>query len=448
MVTIAPFVGTRYNSQLIQDLKSVVAPPSDSISKEEQKLFHQLHPNNVVRLILGYAKPSDDEYSNKFTRAANYLQTWKRDGILVEDDKKSFYIYEQRFTLPDGKEKVRMGIFGLVKLEDCKKGGIRSQEKTHSKIKQDSLKLMRATKSNLFPILLLFSDPESKIDPILSERMSTKPWLEVIDFNNVLHRLWVVNKKNNINDIIKALEEKNTFIADGYQKYETALTYQKEMREDTGLTDGNQPFDYMMVYLTTFEDPGLVILPTHRVLSNELGSNIDINEIVKELKENFSVNTIKIDPNNIRNSTQKIIRDLDEKGKENTCFGMVIPNYRAYIISLKKDVSTSELIDLPVSDEVKKLDVTILHHHIISQVWVGNPEYEIEEEDILYVKDAEEAISLVQNKKRCVAFLMNPVKLEQIKAIANKGEIMPQKSTYFYPKLLSGLVMRDMSVKK
>lgn len=447
MVSVIPFIGTRYNTQLIQDLKMVLAPPYDSIPKEEQKIYYQAHNNNIIRVILGVSKPTDDEYNNKYTRSANYLQSWKRDGILVDDDKKSFYIYEQTFTLPNGVQKVRTGLFGLIKLEDYSSGNIVKNEQTSSKNKADRLKLIRATKSNLNPAFLLYSDSDNTIEKLLKEKMSLKSWVDVTDFGNVRHRLWVVNKKDFISKITSHFENKKVFITEGQNLFETALLYQKEMREATGLNDGNQPFDYIMVYLTSFEDNGLVILPTHRILTNEIDCNADLKELLDDLKENFNVESLDIDLNNLDDSTQKIMSKLNEKGKISASFAMILPKGKAFLLSLKQNVSPIELIDKQTPDEVKKLDISILHDHIISQVWIGNPEYEIEEDDIKYFRDPKSCISVVQNKKACVAFLINPTKLEQVKKIALKGYQMPPKSFMFFPRLISGILMRDMTNK-
>ncbi len=447
MVSILPFVGTRYNTQLIQDVKLVLAPYYDSISKEEQKLFYQAHQNNAIRLILGAPKPGDDEYNNKYTRSANYIQSWKRDGVFVDDDKKSFYIYERKFKLPDGTEKTQTGLFALLKLEDAKSGNIISHTKISSKVRTDGLRLIRLTRSNLNPIFTLYSDPENKIDNILQEKMKSKSWLEVEDFSNIKHRLWVVSKKDFAAEMMAQFQDKKIFIADGHYLYETALQYQKEMREATGKKDGNQPFDYIMVYLTNFENPGLVVLPNHRVISNDLGAGVDGQEILADLKEYFNIDKIDIDTNNVLGSAQKIIAKLEEKGKISTSFAMIMPKAKANLLSLKPKIRFNDIIEKEMPEDIKNLDVSILHDYIISQIWVGNPEYEIEDEDIRYTKDPTIAINMVQNKKASVAFLMNPMKLEQINQISNKGFSLPQRAISFYPKLITGILLRDMTNK-
>lgn len=447
MVSILPFVGTRYNNQLIQDLKLVLAPPYDVITKDEQKDLYQRHQNNAVRLVLGVSKPTDDEYNNKYTRSANYIQSWKRDGVFVDDDKKSLYIYEQSFTTPEGVKKTRLGFFALIKLEDYKSGNIIPHEQTEQCPGKDQLKLMRATKSNLSPIFLLHADPGKSIENMLKEKTKGKSWMEIEDLTGGNHRLWVVNKKDYLNKAIKMFEDKKVFIADGHHTYETALLYQREMREATGQTDGNQPFDYIVAFFAGSESEGVATLPSHRVLSNELASNVDINEIMGDLKENFTVHPIEIDINNLKASAQKMIKLLQEKGKANPSFIMAFPKGKGFLLTLKPGVSVVDLVEKELPDEVKKLDVSILHYYIIAQVWIGNPEYEIEEDEIKYFGDAEKTLAMLQNKKGCVAFLANPIGVSQAQDIAARGFLLPRNSTNFYPKLTTGLIIRDMTNK-
>jgi uncharacterized protein (DUF1015 family) len=447
MPEILPFIGTRYNSRLIEDLNLVLAPPYDIISPEKRILYYNRHPHNVIRLISGRDKPGDDEYNNKYIRAENYLRTWKRDGILVDDNKRSLYFYEQEFESPPGKKRLRRGLFALVKLEDYRKGAIVRHEQTQSAPKADRLKLLRATKCNLSPILVLYSDSKHSLSKITEEVTATPPWETIKDDDGVTHRLWVVSKKAVIEQTVHLLSDKELFIADGHHRYETALTYRDEMRQAARQTIGCQPHDYMMMYLTNFYDDGLVILPTHRVLSKDLGSGVEIDEVIEDLKDYFTLSEMKVDLNHPEAAESLLTKKVAEKGKDRAAFAMVLSNGKTFILALKKRASIDDMIPEEIPAPLKNLDVTILHKYMISQVWIGNPEIEPEEDDIIYTKDAKEAVLLLKNRKACAVLIMNSVKVDQLREVAAIGAVMPPKTTYFYPKLPSGLVMRDLLVK-
>lgn len=447
MVAVKPFRGTRYNTQLIEDPSLVMAPPYDIITPELQEYCYKLHPFNVIRLIQGKEFPGDDEYNNKYTRAASYLNSWKKDGILVDDMKRSIYFYEQEFTGPDGKRRIRRGFFAAVKLEEYKSRKIFAHESTQSKPKIDRLKLMRATRANLCPIFVLYPDAKHESEEIFDKAMSTRCWLEFSDKDGVLHRLWVVSKKNIIEQVCSFMCDKKLIIADGHHRYETALNYQKEMREITGLTDGEQPFDYIMMFLTSLDSDGLLILPTHRILQSELNRDVNIPEVIEELSKHFEITENKrkfSDPDTL---AREISETLETIGAKQMAFAMLLPGNRIFYLALKPEVDVEELIDDDVSKDLKSLDVVVLHRYIIAQVWIGNPEVEIEDDDITYTHDLKEVINQVRSRQACAGFVLCPPKLSTIKKIVLKGELMPPKSTYFHPKIISGLVMRDMTLR-
>lgn len=448
MTEVVPFIGTRYNSRLIENLSHVLAPPYDVITPEGQRVYYHRHPNNVVRLVLGHEKVTDDEYNNKYIRAANYLQTWKRDGILVEDNKKCLYVCEQEFTLPGLGATRRRGLFALVKLEDYGSGKIRGHEQTFARPKSDRLKLLRATRCNLCPIFALYSDPEKKLDAVFDECIKAKVWETVVDDEQVTYRFWVVHSKKTINQIRQLMAGKDLFIADGHHRYEAALAYRDEMREASGKRDGRQPYDYLMVFLSNFYDKGMAVLPTHRVLSRELGAGVDLDEVVEDLAQHFNLTEISVDLANLDLAELTIREEVAKAGKERTAFGMVLPNGRTVICSLKKNARHCKMIEEKMSLGVKSLDVTILHKFVIAHVWIGNPEIELDDEDIFYVRDIKDVLSLLQARKGSVGFVLNSIPIEQLRKIACKGEIMPHKSTFFYPKIITGLVMRDMASKE
>lgn len=448
MAEILPFRGTRYNNQLIPDLSLVISPPYDVISKEMQDALYERHPNNVVRLILTKDE-GDDNFSDKYTRAANYLRTWRSEGILIEDHQPSLYLYEQEFKTPDGARRVRRGFFALVKLQDYQEGGIRAHEHTFAGPKADRFKLLQATRANLSPIFLIFNDPDKEVAPLIDERMdATRPWACVTDEDGVIHRLWVVSKKEFIATIRESMLPKELFIADGHHRYETALAYRDFMRSETGARDGKQPFDYTMVYLTPAEQDGLVILPTHRALSKSLMADINLRECLDELREYFDISTEKVDFAKGEAAAAKITKKIAELGAKRTAMALLEATGKVHYLHLKEDADPNDLIDSDdIPEVVKRLDVSILHQFIINRVFIGNPDFELEEDDCFYVRDVSKLFEMLRSKKATVAFVLNPTPMSQVLEIVAAGIKMPHKSTYFHPKLADGLVMRDMSLE-
>ncbi|MGB9691638.1 MAG: DUF1015 domain-containing protein [Candidatus Sumerlaeaceae bacterium] len=448
MADILPFRGTRYNNQLIPDLSLVISPPYDVISKEMQDALYQRHPNNVVRLILTKDE-DDDNFSDKYTRAANYLRTWRSEGILIEDHQPSLYLYEQQFKMADGRTKTRRGFFALVKLQDYQEGGIRAHEHTFAGPKTDRFKLLKATKANLSPIFLIYNDPEKSVSSLIEERMdSTRPWASITDEDGVVHRLWVVSKKDFITAVRENMAPKELFIADGHHRYETALAYRDFMRSETGLKDGKQSFDYTMVYLSHAEQDGLVILPTHRALSRTLMADVNLKESLEELADHFNVTSEKVDLAKGKSVAKNITDKVAKLGAKRTAFAMIEASGKVYYLQLKENVEPAELIDSDeIPDAVKRLDVSILHQFIINRVFIGNPDFELEEDDCFYVRDVSKLFEMLKSKKAVVGFVMNPTPMSQVLEIVAAGIKMPHKSTYFHPKLADGLVMRDMSLE-
>ncbi|MBX7247036.1 MAG: DUF1015 domain-containing protein [Candidatus Sumerlaeaceae bacterium] len=445
MADILPFIGTRYNSQLIGNLGKVLAPPYDVISPEFQEELYQRHANNVVRLELSKEEAGDDAFSNKYSRAANTLKTWRSDGILIEDEKPSIYLYEQEFKLPDGTVKQRRGFYALVKLEDYGSGNIRAHEQTFDGPKSDRLKLMRATRANLSPIFVIYNDEQQEVANLISEKMKEKPWEEVVDDDKTIHRLWVVQKKEMIMGLRELMQKRQLFIADGHHRYETAINFRNEMREETGKKDGKQPFDYMMMYMTCAEQDGMVIMPTHRVLTRQIMAEVDMADALSELKEHFDIKDEKIDFSKRETSARKLLDKVEELGKTGPAFAFVYPNGKVQYLKLKKKTDPVDLIeDDDLHDAVKRLDVSILHHYIINQVFVGNPEFELEDDECFYVRDVGRCFDLLAAKKGTLAIIMNATPMEQVIEIVSEGIKMPHKSTYFHPKIITGLVVRNM----
>ena len=442
MADIRPFVATRYNAKLNGELDRLLTPPYDVIDPAMQQSLYDRHPRNLVRIDFGKTTPNDNDFDNRYTRAGQLWQEWKKEGTLVEDNRKCFYVYEQEFEA-QGKTWRRRGFFAAVHLQDFSQGGIRAHEHTFDGPKADRFRLMRATNSNLSPIFCIYDDPERKTDRLLNEATRTRP-VEAT-FDNVIHRLWPVGDQHIIKGLQEAMADKTLYIADGHHRYETSLAYRDEMRALMGSSKGQQPFDFTMMFLANIRDEGMIVLPTHRVLSKEACHGINVDEAIEDIGKYFDVQPFEINCSDLSAESLRLTQELARAGERNVSYALVLPKCRAFLLTLKDGVDVNELNDdEAVAPEVKQLDVTILHSYLITQGWLGNPEIELDDQDVIYLKDAEEVLQRMSTCKYGAAFLMNPTRIEQVCEVAQAGQRMPHKSTYFYPKVVTGMVMRDM----
>ena len=293
MAEILPFVGTRYTAREPSALASLISPPYDVISPSLQEELYAHDPHNLARVDFGKVLPGDDESENRYTRAARAWGEWEAGGVIAKDPREAFYVYEQEFDTPDGSRPRRRGFFAAVRLEDFAEGGIRAHEHTFAGPKADRLDLMRATGCNLSPIFCLYDDPEKRADEVVAS-VAANPIQ--IEFDGVTHRLWVLDDGPAIEAVTQTLAGKTLFIADGHHRYETSLMYRDEMRRKTGKDDGRRPFDYTMMYLNNIHDEGLIVLPTHRVLNNEVCAGVEADGVLRALSEFFTPAPAQFDP--------------------------------------------------------------------------------------------------------------------------------------------------------
>lgn len=426
MAKILPFQALRYNLNKV-DIKNVVAPPYDVISEEKQNDLYKKSEYNVVRLILGKETQQDNEKINKYSRAAEYLQNWINEQVLVQDQKKSIYIYQQDFEM-EGKKYTRTGFLCLLKQEPLFGGTIYPHERTLSKPKANRLNLTRSCKTNFSPIFGLYNDTNKSIENILNNITNKEANIDLIDESNERNRVWIVNDEKTVNEIINNLEDKKIFIADGHHRYETAMNYCKEMKEAG--KKGN--FDHVLAFLCDMEDKGLAVFPTHRVARL---NNLDFNKFSKNLEMFFEIK--KTNKENIKIDLEK------EFNAKNIAFGLYSGNEN-YSVLVLKDKNNLDMIK--GSKYYKELDVAVLESLIFENILNFSKEDVAEQKFLKYIKDFNETISVIDDKKFELAFIMNPTRVEQIKNVSLAGEVMPQKSTYFYPKLLTGLVINKFEI--
>jgi uncharacterized protein (DUF1015 family) len=447
MAEIVPFIGTRYDTKVVNGLGEAICPPYDVITPEMQNALYNRSRHNFVRLELGKELTTDDEYNNRYDRAAHCFQEWKRESVLLDELDPSFYVLEQEYEA-GGRAYRRRGFFAAVRIEEGPASRIRAHEHTFPGPKADRLKLLRATQCNLSPVFVLCSDPQRKIVNFLTERATAAPTEEFVDTEGVKSRLWVVSAAPDIAVLQEATREESLLIADGHHRYETALAFRDEMRKALG-RHKNLPFDYVMMYVTSIEDDGLIILPTHRALRSDLGADTDLNEVLGDLEQYFELERLQVNFDQPKESARQLLDRIVPNHTHQFRAAMVLPDRQGIILTLKGDVNLEEvMVAEDLAPAIRSLDVSILHQFIINQIWIGNPEMELEEEDVIYSRDAAVILERLKRRHACVGFLVNATRIDQVQEVASAGLRMPHKSTFFYPKIPSGIVARDFSRSK
>lgn len=437
MVKLFPFKGIHYNTKKIKNLSKVMAPPYDVISSEYQDELYQNSDFNVVRLILGKHFPSDGEYNNCYVRAGAFLNGWLRHKIMLKDEKPAYYVYEQKFSV-HGKKFSRIGFIGLLRLEDLGKGKVFPHEETYPKAKLDRLQLFRATNANFESIFAIYSDEKNKSLRICKQFMRKKPLIEAKDRDGVIHRIWRMESKSAISRLTLEMKDKSVFIADGHHRYEASLRFKDELKlRNTKFTE-DEPYNHVMMYFSPLEDKGLVVLPIHRVVRQLV--YFDPARFEQDLTHYFEITPYPATKRSAPKIRKKLMKDLEKIGREKHAFGLYLGHYRYFLLTLRDENIMDELIPEEKGKTWKRLDVNILHYTIFDRLLNIAKETESK---IIYTKSDEEAVDLVDNKGNTMAFLLNPTKIEEVIAISSKLEKLPHKSTYFWPKLLSGLVMRQ-----
>ena len=446
MAVIKPFKGYVYNREKIANPELIVAPPYDVITPEQQSQYYEKHPQNIIRLILGKEEPDDNEKNNKYTRAARYLANWQEDNILKRCPAPAIYFYVQDFTLPSGELRRRKGFIGLFKLEEFSSGVILPHERTLSKPKVDRLNLRLASHGNFNPIFSIYSDPQLTIEKRIDEGEEQTPYLDVTDDAGVRHKLYVVDDRNIINDVKKVMEDKTVLIADGHHRYETALNYRNIMRERYPDASEDAPFNYTLMYLTNMDDAGLVILPTHRLVKK---IKFYSPEFIEKAQKYFDIEAIPFTSDTDLEMREKVFIALKNEAEERYLCGMVTIKQGSYLLLRLKDYSLlDELVDKNISTALRNLDANIMEFLIFNHILgisCSDPRFE---ENIKFAHTEDETINLVKTGNYEVGFFVNPTRIEQVKEVVTQGEVMPQKSTYFFPKLLSGLVTFQVNPKE
>jgi uncharacterized protein (DUF1015 family) len=434
MAHIEPFRALRYDPARVS-IPQVVTQPYDKITPEMQDGYYASSPHNLVRVILGKEHASDQTGENRYTRAAQSFQDWRQQRIFLQDAQPSLYLYVQRFTAPGGTgELERRGIIALGRIEDYSAGVIFRHEQTLAKPKADRLELLRATQAHFGQLFMLYSDPAAEIERLMAP--AGNPDLDTKDEYGVSHQVWKISDPGLVNQVQTKMRDKKLVIADGHHRYETALNYRNERRAAAGNPSPSPgaapaPYDLVMMTLVNMDSPGLVVLPTHRVVHGL--PSFSAAAFRDGACPYFSVDEVDASVDAARASV--ILR---EAGRMGTAL-LAVTADRVFLLDRAKLVSPEIFAGWSLRQQA--LDVVQLHKCLLEGVLGISEEAIRDQKNVRYIRDIEEAMAQVRSGAANVAFLMNPARMAQVRDIAFAGEVMPQKSTDFYPKLLTGLTI-------
>lgn len=425
MALVKGFKGLRFNTEKSGDISTVVCPPYDIISEEQRLEYIKENEYNIIRLEL----PKGD---NPYNNAKTILDEWLENGILTREESNAVYIYEEEFTAYGKQYKVK-GCIVRVKIEEFEKGVILPHEFTLSKAKEDRFNLMKATNCNFSQIYALYSDEENKTISKLDKLSSDTPDIELTDSDGVIHRMWIVTNEEDVNAICGDFTDRKLFIADGHHRYETALNYRNYCREN-GLAKEGDAVDYQMMMLVNMEHPGLVVFPTHRIVRDL--AHFDKQEVLSACEEYFDITEY-----DSINNIESVLTELYNNNEK--AFGMYCGEGKWTLLVLKT-LDTMAVLLPNVSKASQGLDVSVLHTLILEKLMGIDAENMAKQINLTYVKQIDNAVKSVDNGTADCAFILNPTKISEICDVSSAGEKMPQKSTYFYPKLITGLVINKL----
>lgn len=462
LADVVPFRGLRYNREAVPDLSQAISPPYDIISPAGQKRYHEKSPFNAIRLDFGMELPGDSDTNNRYTRAAALLREWLSGGVLIPEDSPAFYLCREEFLLGDGSPATRDGFIALIRLSDFSEGVVLPHEETASGPKADRLRLMEATAANLSAIYCLYSDPGHSVIRELQAGAGGEPDARLTDDAGTVHSLWVVKDRERTAAVNAILAGKTLLIADGHHRYETALAYRDARREEEGRrgvssgensggepssgddASAGRPHDFLMVYLSDMDNTGPAILPIHRFVSGLSGETAG--NLPALLSENFEVTEVGGEG---LARQQNMIAAMADADPARNVFGMYLPGAgRYYLLAGREPRPMVGSKENGRSAAYRSLDVAVLDHAILAETLRIRPGGVNEASRVRFVERTEKAFKEINSSTAAdfdAAFFLNPTSMQEIKAVAEAGEKMPQKSTYFYPKPVTGLVFRSFN---
>lgn len=438
MAEIFPFRAYRYNLERVK-LADVVTQPYDKITLPMQARYATLSPYNLIAVEKGKPGPNDSPADNVYTRAEKALEKWIHEGVMVRDSRPGIYVYFQEYTVPETTERrTRKGFIALGRVEDYAARVVFRHELTHSGPKADRLELLRHTRTHTGQLFMLYSDPQRHIDSLIDEIAAHSHADEANDEYGVVHRVWPVFDAQIIDEIARALTSQKLVIADGHHRYETALAYRDECRAKCGGLDRDAPYEKAMMTFFNTHSEGLLILPTHRLVGNLPSFNLA--SFRNRISSTFDQEDYAFGSEAARSAAyERFQRDLLASGESGRAFGMYAGGTFT-LLRLRRDVDLQKLMP-NLSAAQRKLDVVLLHRVLLEDGLGISPAAVTAGQNVGYEREIGAAVDAVDRKRAQICFLLNPVGVNQVMEIALEGEVMPQKSTDFYPKLLSGLTL-------
>jgi uncharacterized protein (DUF1015 family) len=438
MAEIFPFRAYRYNAARVEPAK-VLTQPYDKITPAMAEKYAAASPYNLIPIEKGKSLPSDTPAENVYTRAAKKLAEWIQAGVIVQDAAPSLYAYFQEYTVPGTSERrVRKGFIAVGRIEDYSAGVVFRHEQTLSGPKADRLELLRHTQTHTGQLFMLYSDPAARVDTLLDAAAGTKPDVVIRDEYEVVHRLWPITDSQTIETIRREMADKKLVIADGHHRYETALAYRDERRAQAGFVDPDAPYEKVMMTLFNTAGKGLTILPTHRIVANV--PNFSMEGFRAALSDAFDVTSFAFGSNAERTRVFAQFRSELARGQSKRAVGAYAGGGAFYIFVLKNSANLDALLP-GVSPAQRQLDVVLLHRLILERGLKITQDAVKSEKNITYEREMDTAIGEVDSGRAQICFLLNPVGVETVAEVAMGGEVLPQKSTDFFPKLLSGITM-------
>jgi uncharacterized protein (DUF1015 family) len=442
MAIIAPFKGVSYNFEAFDDIAKLFAPPYDVISEEEQEEYYNTNPYNVIRLTLGKRKTGDSDWDNRYTRSAELWERWQSEEVLMPSKSPSMYVTSLTYDPGEGSgSRTRWGLIAIVRIEEKGSGLILPHEKTFSAHKDDRLKLMRASNAQFSQVFALYEDPENIVFEALKGPIHASPQVSFRLHDGTSHQMWTIQDPGIFRQVASAMRDKPIIIADGHHRYETARNYRNIMRARYGRRPLNRSFEYVMMYLTNMNDVGLTILPSHRMIKR--CQSFVLETFLETLGQWFEIATLPPSSFDLSPRHLALKKALEEKGHVASAIGFHHHGDDTdYIFTLKQGARDEMGEDL--HDSLKKLDVLVLSR-LVFQKALGFSEEDMDDEEIFqYQSNMEKALSQVDAGDCQMTFLVNPTKMGHVQDVTANALIMPRKSTYFYPKVITGLVFNGM----
>ncbi len=446
MALIAPFRALRYNPAKIQHLEEVVTPPYDVIDLQAQAAFAAKNSYNMIHLDLSKNFSAEQLTEARYREARETFAKWQEEGVLVRDNEPTIYLYHTEYALPSGKRFTRKGLLCLVQLAEFAEGVVKPHEKTFSGVTSDRLSLLDTCHAQFSPIFSLYPDAQGQIMTLLEEARSGEPLASVTDHDGCRHTIWAVTASAIIAQVRAQFAEKSLYIADGHHRYTTALQFRALMRERLGEVADDSPYNHTMMYLCGMEDPGLSVLPTHRLV--RMPEAIEMAGLIARLKPSFIVE--EITGGSREALVVEVLARMAENSGSATMFGLYHPQEDRCLLLTLKDGVIDEALGAKQPASLRVLDVVVLSDLILDRL-LQLDHGRCEREGLVdYYSDPDTALDIAIKEgeswadRSPLVFLMNPTLVSQVKLVADEGLVMPHKSTYFYPKLLTGLLLNKI----